>query len=616
MGQATDYTYYPNGLLNTVKDAKDQTTTYSYDGAGRLTGVLYADGKTDTFGYDAAGNMTSYAKIGVSGTIAYDELHRKTAETVNYGTFSKTFSYTYDASGNKQSFTTPEGAVYSYGYAKNNQPTSIIYHVGQDPAVEKQITFAYDRGRLAQTTFPGGITSDYGYNDASWLSGITTKTGAATLASSQYDFDNVGNITANTTEAGGHGYGYDPTYQVTSATHPALPAESFSYDAVGNRTMSGYSHDANNGMLTGGGATFGLDANGNTVTKTVGNAITTYGYNSADRLASVQLPGGTIATYTYDPFGRRIRKTVTPTQGEADVTYYLYSDEGLIGEYDAGGNLKKGYGWKPDGIWGTGPLFMTQNGSYYFYHNDHLGTPQKMTDEAGTIVWSATYSAFGKATVAAGSIENNLRFPGQYADAETNLHYNWNRYYDPGVGRYVEKDPIGFAAGEVNLHRYVQNNSLNISDPEGLIAPQLIGGAIGAIYGVYTAHNNGTSMVQGLLIGGLTGVLSTLPIPGVNMVVSGALMGGLSGGVSNIAGQRLDPCKKPFDFKALRNSVFAGALGGAVGGKMASFKVKQVYYGPLLSSAKARPLFTPYGQNVVSASVGGITAAWLDSLFQ
>ena len=87
--------------------------------------------------------------------------------------------------------------------------------------------------------------------------------------------------------------------------------------------------------------------------------------------------------------------------------------------------MKKGYGWRPNGIWGTNPLFQIDSGSYYFYHNDHLGTPQSMTDAAGDIVWEATYEAFGKATVDPDStIANNLRFPGQYWDEETGLHYN------------------------------------------------------------------------------------------------------------------------------------------------------------------------------------------------
>ncbi len=103
----------------------------------------------------------------------------------------------------------------------------------------------------------------------------------------------------------------------------------------------------------------------------------------------------------------------------------MYADEGLIGEYTATGTEIKTYGWKPGSTWGTDPLFMKIGSQYYFYHNDHLGTPQKMTSISGAVVWSATYSSFGKAVVDADStVENNFRFPGQYCDIETGLHYN------------------------------------------------------------------------------------------------------------------------------------------------------------------------------------------------
>ena len=129
----------------------------------------------------------------------------------------------------------------------------------------------------------------------------------------------------------------------------------------------------------------------------------------------------------------------------------------------------KTYGYKPDSTWTTDPVFMQQNGNYYFYHNDHLGTPQKMMDTGGAVVWSATYDAFGKATVDGSStITGNLRFPGQYYDQETGLHYNRNRYYDPDVGMFISSDPIGFWGNDINLYRYVWSNPLNWFDFDGL----------------------------------------------------------------------------------------------------------------------------------------------------
>ncbi len=118
-------------------------------------------------------------------------------------------------------------------------------------------------------------------------------------------------------------------------------------------------------------------------------------------------------------------------------------------------------------------------------HTDHLGTPQKMTDGTGAVVWSADYKPFGEATVTASTITNNLRFPGQYFDAETGLNYNYYRDYNPVIGRYLESDPLllpfihnratyfvpsafVMTPGHLHDYLYVRNSPMNRVDSKGL----------------------------------------------------------------------------------------------------------------------------------------------------
>jgi RHS repeat-associated protein len=98
-----------------------------------------------------------------------------------------------------------------------------------------------------------------------------------------------------------------------------------------------------------------------------------------------------------------------------------------------------------------------------------LNTPRVITDSGNNIVWQWENSdPFGNnVPVANGGFEFNLRFPGQYYDRETNLHYNYYRDYDPAIGRYIQSDPIGLGGG-INTYAYVLGNPLRFADPLGL----------------------------------------------------------------------------------------------------------------------------------------------------
>ena len=112
------------------------------------------------------------------------------------------------------------------------------------------------------------------------------------------------------------------------------------------------------------------------------------------------------------------------------------------------------------------PISASQAATY-FYHTDHLGTPQALTDKNQQVIWQSEQEPFGEVTATTNAVEQNLRFPGQYYDVETGLHYNYFRDYDAGIGRYVQSDPIGLAGG-ASTYSYVGSNPLSYYDPLGL----------------------------------------------------------------------------------------------------------------------------------------------------
>ncbi|WP_461423095.1 RHS repeat domain-containing protein [Ketobacter sp.] len=129
------------------------------------------------------------------------------------------------------------------------------------------------------------------------------------------------------------------------------------------------------------------------------------------------------------------------------------------------GHKEKLYLYEPNSF---KPLAFVENNQCYFYHLDHLGTPQELTDWEGQVVWSVWYRTYGSVVRKdVDAVEDNSRFQGQYWDEETGLHYNRFRYYDPRTGQFTQQDPIGLLGG-VNCYRYAVN-PVSWIDPLGLI---------------------------------------------------------------------------------------------------------------------------------------------------
>ncbi|HHM5956718.1 TPA: RHS repeat domain-containing protein, partial [Pseudomonas aeruginosa] len=347
-------------------------------------------------------------------------------------------------------------------------------------------------GPLLRLTWGNGITLSREYDQDYQL--LRQKVGPW---QSDYQHDANGNIQQHRHSLWGTlDYQYDPLDRLTEE-RGVQGGRSYAYDAVGNRTQrsdnpaSGgtassqdYQYAPDSNRLTAIGAqAVTSDAAGNL---TQDRAARKLAYDAQGRLQSVSLDGQQVAEYRYNALGQRIVK-LTPES----VTTYLYGPDGqLLGEAEhdgSGRKLRARYYLWLDSL----PLATIDadydaqgkvgNPTLLYLHGDHLDTPRLATDASGQIAWQWQSDAFGRGeALSQGSTQVNLRFPGQYYDAESGLHYNYFRDYDPQTGRYVESDPIGLRGG-LNTYGYVMGNPLRYIDPTGesiAIVEALVVGAV------------------------------------------------------------------------------------------------------------------------------------------
>ena len=361
----------------------------------------------------------------------------------------------------------------NYVYDTLNRITTIT-----NPA-NQAVNFGYDTlSRRILTTLPNGVTTDFAYDSNGRLTSLQHKLGLTTLSDFSYTYDSVGNRTVmNTTRSGVTvnntlNYLYDNIYQLTQATRPlpAQPDETFNYDPLGNRlqrdgqTVNSTIGQANR-LLDDTAYTYIYDNNGNLIQKTdkSTNEITDYIYDAENQLIRIDLPSGSVAQYRYDALGRRIEKDV-----DGAITRYVYDGEDILLEFD-GTNTQIARFTHGPGI--DKPLIMARGGQSLFYQADGLGSIIDLTDTNGVIVQSYVYDSFGNIKQQVGVLLNPYTYTGREIDTESGLYFYRARYYDSITGRFINEDPIGFAAGDDNFYRYVQNNPINLIDPLGLIAP-------------------------------------------------------------------------------------------------------------------------------------------------
>jgi len=286
----------------------------------------------------------------------------------------------------------------------------------------------------------------------------------------EINYNVVSNITAITADSIKRIFDYDNLDRLTSYEQNAIDFQNFVYDANGNRlnqnqennSTSIFTYAQNSNILN------SMVESNTTESKTInyeydatGNIIKddkhTYTYDSRNRLTAID----SNVTYQYNYDNKRVSKTVNGVK-----TYFIYNGHILVEEYklNLSDDSRQEYVYLNSTPIAT--MTATEMGRVYA---DHLDTSRRVAinDSDAQIVWKWESKPFGESK-AIGEITFNLRFPGQYFDAETGTHYNINRDYNPVTGRYIQSDPIGFDGG-VNGFGYVGGNSLKNIDTDGLV---------------------------------------------------------------------------------------------------------------------------------------------------
>ena len=506
----TQFGYDANDNLSSVNDPRSLSTAYVHNGFGDVIQQVSPDTGTTTKTYDSGGNLkTATDARGAVATYSYDALNRMTRVAYT----DQTINFTYDAGTNgvgRLTGASDANHVLSWTYDTLGRVTGKGQTVG---ALTLGVGYSYTNGDLVSMVTPSSQAITYSYtnhqitgitvNGSALLSGVTYEPfgsvngwtwGNSTTVSRTYDTDEK--ITQITTAADTLSFGYDNAFRITGITDSGISTNSWTlgYDGLDRLTSAaetgttlGWTYDADGNRLsqTGSNAsTFTPSSTSNQLSSTTGALVRTYGYdvagnttsyasdaftfNQHGRMTSATV-GSSTTNYLYSALGQMIEK-----YGAGGTTLLMYDEAGhVLGEYTSSGALIQETVWMGDIPVATLRPNGTAPVSIYYVHTDQLNAPRVITQpSSNAIAWRWDTDPFGTVApnqnpASLGTFTYNLRFPGQYYQAETGLNYNYFRDYDSAKGGYVESDPIGLKGG-VNTYAYVRGNPISRIDPLGL----------------------------------------------------------------------------------------------------------------------------------------------------
>ncbi|NND64709.1 MAG: hypothetical protein HKM24_01985, partial [Gammaproteobacteria bacterium] len=520
--QSTRLVYDVHDNVTSLEAPNGAMTSYQFDDFGNLLEEQSSDRGVYQYRYDEAGNrIVTIDPRGVTVNYSYDALNRLIG--IDYPNDARNVTYEYDLGQN--------GIGRMTGFSDHSGQTALTYNIFGELKYQQQwingelfeLTYRYDQnGQLIEMIYPSGRSVYYDYNELGEVAAIQVIIdGVAHSVIDGLSYQPFGPVKTMTFGNGlVESRQHDQQYRLTNLTTPSVMSRAYHYDAVGNvigiddlsnpDQQKNFDYDELHRLEQAAGVTFGsvnfsYDPNGNRISKLNADGLVDlsyhddsnklknitgilnrdYRHNAAGNIAAAgdwvfnydQRGYMTVAenvvtnkrsTYYYNAKNQRVRVRF-PNNNQR---YFVYSSLGqLLSETSGDGDVI----WEHIYLNGV-PVAAMTNSNIFFVHSDHLGTPQKLSDATQTVRWHAHYMPFGQASITSSLHKKyNLRYPGQYYDRHTGLHYNWHRYYDPDTGRYLQSDPIGLAAGK-NTYLYVGANPNKWSDPLGLFSIPKISG--------------------------------------------------------------------------------------------------------------------------------------------
>lgn len=511
-GTTTQYQYDGLGNLTLLNSPDSGTSTYQYDAAGNITQKVDARGVVTSFTYDALNRLTARrypTNPALDVQFHYDSIaagNKGIGRLTAVEDINGVLNYTYDAQGNlsaqwhisREDAATRQEQI-GYGYDGANRLNRIDYPTGFSIVYQRNTGGQVSQVQIRRGTEPPtAFASNIAYQPFGPLKSLTWANGATlqrthdldyrltaqTVAgrSDAYAYDASGNITRmQNGSLGDLDYSYDALDRLTEEAN-STRRQTYAYDAVGNRTQkaldslvdgevyvsasTSYRYGtSNNRLMQIGTHSVATDAAGNLIEDRPNRQLS---YDEQHRLSNVKIDGVIKAQFRYNALGQRTQK-ITP-QGTTTFIYGLSGE--LLGEtlFDNQGKklTSQFYIWlERMPLGGISVSYsatgVPANSTVFYLHSDHLNTPRIATNATRAKVWEWKSDAFGVGEPS-GPLTLNLRFPGQYYDAETGLHYNYFRDYDPETGRYVESDPIGILRNysEINVNHMLSFDSNNV----------------------------------------------------------------------------------------------------------------------------------------------------------